>query len=77
MLNLIINNMCNIEKAAEATWNFFNGKFGHYRLVQPYRKYWQMFWVIFNVFVFVRFILFPLFGLWDNVSRFLNVLIWG
>lgn len=69
--------MYSLDKVADATWNFFNGKFGRYSLKQPYRKWWKMFWFAFNVWLFVKAVLFPLFGWWDGVVHFLNGVIWG
>ena len=69
--------MYSLDKVADATWNFFNGKFGRKVLKQPYRKWWKIFWLILNVWLFIKVVLFPLFGWWDGVVHFLNEVIWG
>lgn len=70
--------MYSLEKVAEATWNFFNGRIGKYTYIrQPYRRYWKIFWFLFNLWLFVKVILFSLFGWWDGVVCFLNGVIWG
>ena len=66
-----------MEKYAEALWQFYSGRFGRYHLRNPYMRYWRIFWIVVHVWLFVRYILFSFFGLWDFVVSFFNQLVWG
>ncbi len=77
MSNIIIGNMYKIEKAVEATWNFFNGKFGRKVLKQPYRRWWRIFWFVFNAYLVIRYIMFPFFEWWQPIVNKLNYIVWG
>ena len=57
--------------------NFLNGKFGRYRLNQPYRKVWKIItWTTVSVFAWV-YVICPLFSWWQGIVDFLNYVIWG
>lgn len=57
--------------------NFLNGKFGRYRLNQPYRKIWKVItWTTVSVFAWV-YVICPFFSWWQGIVDFLNYVIWG
>lgn len=57
--------------------NFFSGRFGKYRLVQPIRKYYQIFLGLAAAYLIVRYMIFPLFDAWEVFIRFVNHVVWG
>ena len=57
--------------------NFFSGRFGKYRLVQPIRKYYQIFWGLIFAYLIMRYVMFPLFEAWDYLVRLINFVVWG
>lgn len=57
--------------------NFFSGRFGKYRLVQPIRKYYQIFWGLVAAYLIIRYVMFPMFEVWDVFIRFINYAVWG
>lgn len=57
--------------------NFFSGRFGKYRLVQPIRKYYQIFWGLVAAYLIIRYVMFPMFEVWDVFIRFINHVIWS
>lgn len=57
--------------------NFLNGKFGRYRLNQPYRKIWKVItWTTVSVLAWV-YVICPFFSWWQGIVDFLNYVIWG
>ena len=57
--------------------NFLNGKFGRYRLNQPYRKIWKIItWTTVSVLAWV-YVICPLFSWWQGIVDFMNYVIWG
>ncbi len=57
--------------------NFLNGKFGRYRLNQPYRKVWKIItWTTVSVLAWV-YVICPFFSWWQGIVDFLNYVIWG
>lgn len=65
-----------MERIIWTVFEFFWGRFGRKKLVKKYRVWWQRFWIVVFVFLF-------LWGMkiflewWDGVVRFLNYVIWG
>lgn len=57
--------------------NFLNGKFGHYRLNQPYRKVWRVItWTTVIVLAWI-YIICPFFDWWQGIVNCMNYVIWG
>lgn len=57
--------------------NFLNGRFGRYRLNQPYRKIWKIItWTTVSVLAWV-YVICPFFSWWQSVVNFMNYVIWG
>ena len=65
-----------MERIIWTVFEFFWGRFGRKKLVKKYRVWWQRFWIVVFVFLF-------LWGMkiflewWDGVVQFLNYVIWG
>ena len=57
--------------------NFFTGRFGKYRLVQPIRKYYQIFWSLVAAYLIMKYVMFPLFEDWSYLIRLINRVVWG
>lgn len=57
--------------------NFLNGKFGRYRLNQPYRTIWMIItWTTVSILAWV-YIICPFFDCWERIVDFMNHVIWG
>ena len=57
--------------------NFLNGKFGRYRLNQPYRKVWRVItWTTVVVLAWI-YVICPFFGWWQGIVNYMNYVIWG
>lgn len=57
--------------------NFLNGKFGRYRLNQPYRKVWRVItWTTIVVLAWI-YIICPFFDWWQGIVNYMNYVIWG
>lgn len=57
--------------------NFLNGKFGRYRLNQPYRKVWRVIaWTTVVVLAWI-YVICPFFGWWQGIVNCMNYVIWG
>lgn len=56
-------------------FDFYNGKINGYRLVQPYRTIWTIFWWVVTI-ALVLIIMFRFFEWWDGVIMRLNRVIW-
>lgn len=57
--------------------NFLNGKFGRYRLNQPYRKVWRVIaWTTVVVLAWI-YVICPFFDWWQEIVNFMNYVIWG
>ena len=57
--------------------NFLNGKFGRYRLNQPYRKVWRVItWTTVVVLAWI-YIICPFFDWWQGIVNYMNYVIWG
>lgn len=57
--------------------NFLNGKFGRYRLNQPYRKVWRVItWTTVVVLAWI-YVICPFFDWWQGIVNYMNYVIWG
>ena len=57
--------------------NFLNGKFGRYRLNQPYRKVWRVItWTTVIVLAWI-YVICPFFDWWQGIVNYMNYVIWG
>ena len=57
--------------------NFLNGKFGRYRLNQPYRKVWRVItWTTVVVLAWI-YVIYPFFDWWQGIVNYMNYVIWG
>lgn len=57
--------------------NFLNGKFGRYRLNQPYRKVWRVItWTTVIVLAWI-YIICLFFVWWQGIVNYMNYVIWG
>lgn len=57
--------------------NFLNGKFGRYRLNQPYRRVWRVItWTTVVVLAWI-YIICPFFDWWQGIVNYMNYVIWG
>ena len=57
--------------------NFLNGKFGRYRLNQPYRRVWRVItWTTVLVLAWI-YIICPFFDWWQGIVNYMNYVIWG
>ena len=57
--------------------NFLNGKFGRYRLNQPYRKVWRVItWTTVVVLAWI-YVLCPFFDWWQGIVNYMNYVVWG
>ena len=57
--------------------NFLNGKFGRYRLNQPYRKVWRVItWTTIVVLAWI-YVICPFFDWWQGIVNYMNYVIWG
>jgi hypothetical protein len=57
--------------------NFLNGKFGRYRLNQPYRKVWRVItWTTVVVLAWIYAIC-PFFDWWQGIVNYMNYVVWG
>lgn len=57
--------------------NFLNGKFGRYRLNQPYRKVWRVItWTTVVVLAWI-YIICPFFDWWQGIVNYMNYVVWG
>lgn len=57
--------------------NFLNGKFGRYRLNQPYRKVWRVItWTTVVVLAWI-YVICPFFNWWQGIVNYMNYVIWG
>lgn len=65
------------EKVVITLARAIDGKFGKKVLKPRIRVYWRFMTYGLLVLAFVKFILIPFFGWWDNVVRLLNALAWG
>lgn len=57
--------------------NFLNGKFGRYRLIQPYRRIWKIItWTTVMVIAWI-YVVCPFFDCWQRIVNHVNYVIWG
>ena len=57
--------------------NFLNGKFGSYRLNQPYRRVWRVItWTTVVVLAWI-YVICPFFDWWQVIVNYMNYVIWG
>ena len=57
--------------------NFLNGKFGRYRLNQPYRRVWRVItWTKVVVLAWI-YVICPFFDWWQGIINYMNYVIWG
>jgi hypothetical protein len=57
--------------------NFLNGKFGRYRLNQPYRRVWRVItWTTVVVLAWI-YVICPFFDWWQGIVNYMNYVIWG
>ena len=57
--------------------NFLNGKFGSYRLNQPYRRVWRVItWTKVVVLAWI-YVICPFFDWWQGIVNYMNYVIWG
>lgn len=57
--------------------NFLNGKFGRYRLNQPYRRVWRVItWTTVVVLAWI-YVICPFFAWWQGIVNYMNYVIWG
>lgn len=57
--------------------NFLNGKFGRYRLNQPYRRVWRVItWTTVVVLAWI-YVICPFFDWWQGIVNRMNYVIWG
>lgn len=70
----VMNGICCV---AYHSFRFLNGRVGHYRLIQPWRRCWSIFaWSAFLL-AFWTFVACPLIEWWSGIVDFLNYVIWG
>ena len=57
--------------------NFLNGKFGRYRLNQPYRRVWRVItWTTVVVLAWI-YVICPFFDWWQGIVNYMNYVVWG
>ena len=57
--------------------NFLNGKFGRYRLNQPYRRVWRVITWTTVVVLALIYVICPFFDWWQGIVNYMNYVIWG